>query len=662
MKLIIVESPTKAKTISSFLPSDYQVRACLGHVRDLPKSKLGIEIEKNFLPHYLVPKKSKKIVKELKNLSLKAKEVILATDQDREGEAIAWHLLNLLPLKNYQRIVFSEITKKAILEALASPRKIDFNLVNAWQARRILDRLVGYKLSPFLWQKVAHRLSAGRVQSAALRLIVEREKEIKKFKPKTYFTIEAQFEKENQKFSATLFEIKGKKLSLTEIDEKKAQEILKEIKPQFQILEITRKKITKKPPPPLITSTLQQEAYNLFRFSSKKTMLLAQRLYEGFEIEGKPKGLITYMRTDSLNLAPLAIEKVREFIEKNFGKAYLPKVANKFQKKPKLAQEAHEAIRPTQVELTPQKIKKYLPQDEFKLYSLIWERFVASQLKPAELERIEIKLLSAKFYKFKASGQRILFEGFLKVLKRKTKEIFLPPLKEGEILLAKKIEALKHQTQPPPRYNDASLVKTLEALGIGRPSTYATIISTLINRGYVRREKRGLIPSEIGILVADLLKIHFPEIVDYQFTAKMEKNLDLIASGKKSYLETLKQFWFPFKETLEKKYQEVKKVSFKTSKKCPLCGRPLIKRVSRYGWFLSCSGFPECKYKENFSVIEFFDKLIKPILYDVGDLWKQNKLLIGTEHVISNRINTVIKQTVTYRKKRTHRESNLRSA
>jgi len=604
MNLIIVESPTKARTISSFLPKDYKVIACFGHIRDLPKTKLGINLEKNFLPHYIIPKKSKKVIKEIKNLSQKAKKIILATDEDREGEAIAWHILEILPSKeknkNYERIVFHEITKSAIEEALKNPRKINLNLVNAWQARRILDRLVGYKLSPFLWKKVANRLSAGRVQSAALRLIVERQKEIESFVPKDYYTIEAIFEKEGIEFIANLIEINGKKLEKTEIDKKLAQKLLKEINKNFLVLKISKKTITKKPLPPLITATLQQEAYNLYRFSAKKTMLLAQRLYEGVEIEGKPKGLITYMRTDSLNLSQEAINQAREFIKTHFSEKYLPKIPNKFKTKSKLAQEAHEAIRPTNAQLTPEKIKKYLTEDDFKLYDLIRRRFIACQMKEAKRERVEIELISSKIDKFKANGQRILFDGFLKVLKRKISENLIPELRVGEELVAKKIQAQKHQTQPPPRFNDASLVKTLEALGIGRPSTYATIVSTLIESGYIRREKRGFQPTEVGKIVSDLLTTHFPKIVNYQFTAKMENDLDLIASGKKEYQKTLEEFWSPFYENLKKKYQEVKETkAILTDKKCPECGKPLVKRLSKYGWFLSCSDFPKCRYKEN---------------------------------------------------------------
>ena len=606
MNLVIVESPTKAKTISSFLPKDYKVIACLGHIRDLPKTKLGVDLEKNFLPHYIIPKRSRKIVKEIKNLSQKAKKVILATDEDREGEAIAWHILNTIfqkekeKKKECQRIVFHEITKKTIEESLKNPRKINLNLVNAWQARRILDRLVGYKLSPFLWKKVANRLSAGRVQSAALRLIVEKEKEIKKFIPKDYYTIEAIFEKEGIEFTATLFEIDKKKLERTEIDKNLVQKLLKEIDKNFLVLNASKKTITKKPLPPLITSTMQQDAYNFYRFSSKKTMLLAQRLYEGIEIEGKPKGLITYMRTDSFNLSQEAIKQAREFIKNNFSEKYLPEIPNKFKAKSKLAQEAHEAIRPTNVSLTPQSIKKYLSEDEFKLYDLIWRRFVGCQMREAKLERVEIELISNRIYKFKANGQRILFDGFLKVLKRKISENLLPEIKVGEELIAKNIKSEKHQTQPPARFNDASLVKTLETLGIGRPSTYATIVSTLIERGYIKREKRGFQPTEVGVIVSDLLTAHFPKIVNYQFTAKMENDLDLIASGKKEYQKTLEEFWNPFYENLKKKYQEVKETkAILTDKKCPECGKPLVKRLSKYGWFLSCSGFPKCRYKES---------------------------------------------------------------
>ncbi len=611
MNLVIVESPTKAKTISNFLGKDFEVLSSYGHIRDLPKTKLGVDIEKGFLPKYVIPAKAKKVIKTLKEKASKADKIILASDEDREGEAIAWHLSQALKLKpeTTQRIVFHQITKQAILEALKSPRQIDLSLVKAQQARRVLDRLVGYKLSPFLWRKIARGLSAGRVQSPALRLIVEREEEIKSFKPQEYWDIAAILEKEKKEFKAALIAIGKENLTKFSIKtEKQAKEIEKDLKnADLEVFDIKQKSTLKNPLPPFKTSSLQQEAFRKLRFSSKKTMLLAQKLYEGADLPSGRQGLITYMRTDSLNIAPEAIRSAQDYIEKEIGKEYLIEGGRVFKKKSKLAQEAHEAIRPADVWLTPKKVKQYLSSDEFKLYTLIWQRFVASQMKPAKIKKIEIYLKEKQSgkYQFKALGSQVAFDGYLKVYQQTISENILPDLKIGEILPIKKIEASQHFTQPPPRYNDASLVKTLESYGIGRPSTYAPIISTLQERGYIQRdENKNFQPTEIGILVNKVLNEHFFQIVDYDFTAKIEKELDKIAESKAEYTNVLNNFWLPFSKTLAEKEKTIKKediISEKTDLKCPLCGAPLVVKYSKYGKFLACSNFPNCKYKKDLS-------------------------------------------------------------
>ncbi len=611
MDLIIVESPTKAKTITNFLGKEFEVFSSYGHIRDLPKTKLGVDIENGFLPHFVVPAKAKKVLKQLKEKVTKADKVILASDEDREGEAIAWHLAEALKLeeKKSQRIVFHEITKEAILKALKEPRSLDLNLVKAQQARRVLDRLVGYKLSPFLWRKIARGLSAGRVQSPALRFIVEREEEIKKFKSQEYWDINVILEKNKKVFKANLISIDNKKLDKFSItDEAEAKKIEKNLKgDSLKITEIKEKETSKNPLPPFKTSSLQQEAFRRFRFSSKKTMLLAQKLYEGAELPTGRQGLITYMRTDSLNISHQAIGEAKKFIEKEFGKNYATKEGRIFKKKAKLVQEAHEAIRPTSIHLTPEKIKDYLSNDEFKLYSLIWQRFVASQMAQAKIKKVEVifKNEKDKKYSFKSLGSQIIFDGYLKVYKQEISENSLPSLELKETLPIKGIETNQHFTQPPPRYNDASLVKVLENYGIGRPSTYAPIISTLQERGYVRRDQnRNFEPTDIGILVNKILKEHFFQIVDYDFTAKIEKELDKIAENKAEYAKVLNSFWLPFSKTLAEKEKTLKKEDIakeETNLKCPLCGAPLVIKYSKYGKFLACSNFPECKYKKNLS-------------------------------------------------------------
>lgn len=600
MKLVIVESPTKAHTIQKFLGKDFKILSSFGHVRDLPKTKLGVDIENNFEPKYVVIPKARRVISLLKEEAQKSEKVILATDEDREGESIAFHLKEVLKLddkKPYERIVFHEITKPAIEEALKNPRKIDMNLVSAQQARRILDRIVGYKLSPLLWKKVARGLSAGRVQSVALRLIVEREKERENFVPQEYWEIKALFQKENKDFEAKLTEIDEKKIEKLEIGTKKeAERIVKDINGhEFEVLEIEEKKANRNPLPPFVTSTLQQEAWKRFYFSAKKTMKIAQDLYE--------RGFITYHRTDSLNLSSSALNTAKKFIIDNFGEDYYQ--FRKFKTRAKTAQEAHEAIRPTFTENTPEKlkIKEKLDDAHFKLYDLIWRRFLATQMKPAIFAQKSI-LLGVKKYKFLATGQTLIFEGFLKVYPLSFNETGLPLLKKGEKIKPKEVVFSQRFTQPPPRYNEATLIKELEKNGIGRPSTYATIISTIQQRNYVKKDaQRRFYPTDLGKVVSNLLTKHFPKIVDLKFTAKMEEDLDLIAKGEKDRVGVLKEFYIPFKENLEKKEKEISKKEIteeKTDKKCPLCGAPLIIKIGRYGKFYSCSRFPECKYRASY--------------------------------------------------------------
>jgi DNA topoisomerase-1 len=600
MQLVIVESPTKAKTISRFLGKDFKIVASFGHVRDLPESKFGVDIKNNFKPTYVVIPKAKERIKEIEKETKKAKLVILSTDPDREGEAIAYHLVHLLKLgkqKPYWRITFHEITEQAIKEALNHPRKIDMNLVNAQQARRILDRIVGYKLSPLLWKKVAKGLSAGRVQSVALRLIVEREREIQNFKPKEYWTIEAILKKSQEpnsksqnEFKALLIKKEEKKLDQFAIkNEKEAKKIVEELKDaKFEVLKVERKEAKRNPPEPFITSTMQQTAWQKFSWTAEKTMQVAQQLYE--------MGYITYMRTDSLNLSELALKMVKDFILKNFGENYYEKRI--YKTKSKVAQEAHEAIRPTDVEKTPEILSEKLNEQQLKLYDLIWRRFLACQMAQAIFDRTEVEIL-AKNYGFLAKGQILKFDGFLKVYPMKFEEEELPELKKGETLEVLKILPLQHFTQPPPRYTEATLIKELEKHGIGRPSTYAPILATIQERNYVKKdEKKRFYPTAVGILVNYLLVKHFPEIVDINFTAKMEDDLDKIANGEKDWIETLKEFYEPFNENLNKKYKEIRGAGIleKTEKKCPKCESQLLIRVSKYGRFLACSNYPKCKY------------------------------------------------------------------
>ncbi|OGF20556.1 DNA topoisomerase I [Candidatus Falkowbacteria bacterium RIFOXYB2_FULL_38_15] len=607
MNLVIVESPTKAKTISRFLGKDFVVRSSFGHLRDLPQREMGIDIENNFKPHYVVPRKNQKIVTELKKFAGKAKYIYFASDEDREGEAISWHLAEILKPKKDQskRIAFHEITEEAILRAIENPREIDQNMVDAQQARRVLDRLVGYEISPFLWKKITKGLSAGRVQSVAVRLIVEREGEIKKFVPEEYWDISGEFKKEKgeENITAKLNKINGETLDKFYIKSKDgADKILKDLDGSLYSVKNIEKKETKRSPhPPFTTSTLQQEANRRLGFSAKQTMMLAQQLYEGVDLGSAGSvGLITYMRTDSLNLAEKFLEEAKSFISKSFGKEYSSAAPKKYTTKSKLAQEAHEAIRPTNVSNDPEKIKSYLNDNQYKLYNLIWRRAVASQMPEAVLTSTAIDIAAEKNnledeYTFRANGLVVKFDGFLKVYGT-NQETILPAFSLEEVLQLIGLTPAQHFTEPPSRYSDASLVKALEEYGIGRPSTYAPTISTIIERGYVEKiENRRLKPTDIAFVVNKVLEEHFPQIVDYQFTAKMENNLDEIAEGKKEWVPVISDFYGPFKENLEKKYKEIKKVEEETDEKCEKCGAPMVIKMGRFGKFMACSGFPECK-------------------------------------------------------------------
>ncbi|MEK9170952.1 MAG: type I DNA topoisomerase [Patescibacteria group bacterium] len=618
MKLIIVESPTKAKTISKFLSKDFVVESSYGHVRDLPEKSLGVDIEHDFEPKYVILPKAKKRVAELKSEAKKATGVILATDEDREGEAIAWHLvqaLGLNELKNkksppagnrpkgekikiFERIVFHEITENAIKEALKNPRDINMKLVDAQQARRILDRLVGYKLSPFLWKKVAKGLSAGRVQSVAVRLVAEREKEILSFKPEEYWTITARLKsRDKNEFDAQLAKIEEKKLEKFSIkNEEAADEIVSDLNgAAWQVLKIEKKETRRQPLPPFTTSTLQQTAWAWFGFGAKQTMLLAQQLYE--------TGLITYMRTDSFNLSKESIAAAFEKIKKDFGGDYLTAAPRIYKTKSKTAQEAHEAIRPTAPDKDPEMLRAKLMPQQYKLYDLIWRRFIASQMSNAIFEATGVDILAKKTsnnYIFRAKGNVIRFDGFLKVYHQKLTEVSLPALTEKEDLGLKELTPAQHFTEPPPHYNEASLIKALEEHGIGRPSTYAPIMATIQTRRYViKDDQKRLRPTDIGILVSDILVKHFPEVVDIKFTARMEEDLDKIAGGEKEWRPVIKEFWEPFKKNLDKKSLELSKEKIaveKTELKCPKCGKDLVIRMSRYGKFYACSGFPNCRH------------------------------------------------------------------
>ena len=638
MKLVIVESPTKAKTLSLILPKkDYIIEASMGHIRDLPKSGLGVDVENNFEPEYVIPPKAKKTISLLKNKSKDVKEIILATDPDREGEAIAWHLKYLLQQngkkmrkgnsvsgresgnenkksdKKFGRVSFHELTESAVEEAFKNLGDINMNLVNAQQARRILDRLVGYKLSPLLWKKVMYGLSAGRVQSVAVRLIVERERERLDFKAEEYWTMKGLFSSvsdysdKKEEFEAQLIEKSAKKIKIP--DKKSAEEIEKDLKDDSFVVSSVKKMERKNAPyPPLNTSTLQQAMSNLFGFTAKRTMAAAQSLFE--------QGYITYHRTDSLNLSPSFVAAARDFIQKEFGTDYLPKSPIFYKTKSKNAQEAHEAIRPTNVLFVPGKGGKKLKSDEMKVYSVIWKRSVECQMNPAIYDQTMITVSSEKGYVFKAVGSRIKFDGWfavgklLKISQNESDEegnilSSVPNVSEKEKVNLKAITSEQHFTQPPARYSDATLIKKMEELGVGRPSTYAPTISTIQVRGYVEKEGRYFVPRDVAYVVNDLLVEHFPNIVDYGFTAEMEQNLDEIALGEKEWVSVIRNFYEPFEKELIEKEEVLNKKDVTnlgySDEKCPECGKPLVFKLGRYGKFLSCSGYPECKYAKPIS-------------------------------------------------------------
>jgi DNA topoisomerase-1 len=621
--LVIVESPAKAKTISKILGQDYQVKASVGHVRDLPKNKLGVNVRKNFEPQYEILREKEPIVKELKEAAKQADKVYLAPDPDREGEAIAWHLSEILDLpdKKLQRVEFNEITKEAVLAAMKKPRSIDRNLVDAQQARRLLDRLVGYKISPLLWRKVNGR-SAGRVQSVAVRIICEREEEIDQFTPQEYWSIKAELNKARSKnsFLMNLVKYDGKRIiaasdkggSGTTVigSEKQAKSIVKHVEKQdFKVTSLTQKSSQRQPQAPFITSTLQRESANSLGYAVKKTMQVAQQLYEGIELGDQgPTGLITYMRTDSTRVSQTAQDEAKQYIVDTFKKSYYPDKPRVYEKKGKSVQDAHEAIRPSSVWRKPESIRQYLTPDQYKLYKLIWERFLASQMASAELNTTTAEVTAGDAV-FRASSTETTFPGYTIVYNRETTAepsdddpaadalTTLPDLSKGEELKLKGVEPKQSFTQPPPRYTEASLVKTLEELGIGRPSTYATTVSTIIDRKYVERQQKMLCPTKLGKAVNALLVEHFGKIVDVSFTANMEAQLDKIEDDKVDWHGMLKDFYKPFGETLKKAEENMNKVVILSEHTCPTCGQQMAIRSSRFGQFLGCIGYPDCKTK-----------------------------------------------------------------
>ena len=605
--LLIVESPAKARTIHKILGKEFMVKASVGHIKDLPENRLGVDIKRNFTPQYVIIKGKEKVIRELKALSRKAERIYLAPDPDREGEAIAWHIAEEVgDGKEIHRLLIHEVTPRGIREALKNPRELQESLYRAQQARRILDRLVGYKLSPLLWQKVKRGLSAGRVQSVALRLICEREKEIRDFVPQEYWSITAELRhpSSTSPFEARLTRIQGKKAEIP--DGGRAQAIISSLRGERFIVErVQRKERRRNPPPPFITSTLQQEASRRLRFSVKKTMAIAQQLYEGVELgELGRVGLITYMRTDSVRIAPEAIEGVRKAIVRLFGEDYLPKGPNRFRSR-KGAQEAHEAIRPASFDLPPEKVKPHLSRDQFLLYKLIWDRFLACQMKEALIDQTTVEIKAGECL-FTATGHLLKFPGFLIVYEEKgedEEEGILPPMKEGDELELIELVPKQHFTQPPPRYTESSLVKELEEKGIGRPSTYATIITTLLERGYVELKDRKFHPTSLGLLVSELLVESFPAIMDVGFTARMEEKLDDIEAERVSWTEVLEEFYRSFSQDLQKaerEMREVRKERIPTDIRCELCGSPMEIRWGKYGEFLSCSAFPQCKNAKMF--------------------------------------------------------------
>jgi len=613
--LVIVESPAKAKTIGKYLGSKFIVKASMGHIRDLPKSQIGVEVENDFQPKYITIRGKGNVLKELRDASKKVKHVYLAADPDREGEAIAWHLAHYLELdeKEACRVVFNEITKQAVKDAFKSPRPIDMDLVNAQQARRVLDRLVGYKISPLLWKKVKKGLSAGRVQSVAVKLIYDRENEINAFVPEEYWSITAHLAQGKSKFEAKFHSVQGEKKELK--SEAEVKEVLAMLAGNaFEVGEVKEKERQRNPSPPFITSSLQQEAARKLNFRASKTMQIAQQLYEGVDLgkEGTV-GLITYMRTDSTRISPVAQEEAKEYIASKYGESYLPETPRVYTKKNASAQDAHEAIRPTSVLRDPESVKAFTSKDQFRLYKLVWERFVASQMASAILDTMTVDLASGPVV-FRANGSKLKFPGFMKVYVEGNddgttdEDRLLPPLATGDRVQSNEIEPKQHFTQPPPRFTEARLVRALEELGIGRPSTYAPTLETIQKRNYVAMEEKKFIPTELGELVIQLMEEFFPEILDVEFTANMEDDLDHVEEGTQDWVNVIGEFYKSFRERLAVAEEEMKEIEIKdepSDEICDKCGSPMVYKMGRFGKFLACSGFPNCRNT-------------KPIVKDTG--------------------------------------------
>ncbi|CAM4343497.1 type I DNA topoisomerase [Paenibacillus phoenicis] len=614
--LVIVESPAKAKTIGKYLGSKYIVKASMGHVRDLPKSQIGVEVENDFSPKYITIRGKGSVLKELKDASKKVKKIYLAADPDREGEAIAWHLAHALDVdeKDTCRVVFNEITKQAVRDAFKNPRPINMDLVNAQQARRILDRLVGYKVSPLLWKKIKKGLSFGRVQSVAVKIILDRENEISEFVPEEYWSITAKLKTGGSSFEAKFHQYQGEKIELK--NEQQVQVILKSIEnAKFSVVDVKEKERLRHPAAPFTTSSLQQEAARKLNFRAAKTMSIAQQLYEGVDLgkEGTV-GLITYMRTDSTRIATSAQEEAKQYILEKFGEAYAPETPRQYSKKAASAQDAHEAIRPTSSMRDPESVKEFTTRDQYRLYKLIWDRFMASQMTSAVLDTMSVDIAAGEAT-FRAVGSKIRFPGFMKVYvegnddgNANEDDKFLPPLEKGEELAKESIEPKQHFTQPPPRYTEARLVKTLEELGIGRPSTYAPTLETIQKRGYVAIEDKKFVPTELGELLIEQTEQFFPEILDVEFTAHMEEDLDHVEEGSEDWVRVLSEFYKSFEKRLRVAEEEMKEVEIEdevSDEICEKCGRPMVYKLGRFGKFLACSGFPECRNT-------------KPIVKDIG--------------------------------------------
>jgi DNA topoisomerase-1 len=602
--LVIVESPAKAKTIERYLGNKYKVKASMGHVRDLPRSQMGVDVENNYDPKYITIRGKGPVLKELKTAAKKAKKVYLAADPDREGEAIAWHLAHSLSVDIHSdcRVVFNEITKDAIKESFKHPRPINMDLVDAQQARRILDRLVGYNVSPLLWKKIKKGLSFGRVQTVSVRLIIDREKEIKAFVPEEYWTIEAEFLKGKSRFSANFYGLDNEKKELR--TEEEVKNVLKQLNGnKFKVMSVTKKERKRNPAPPFTTSSLQQEAARKLNFRAKKTMMLAQQLYEGIELgkEGTV-GLITYMRTDSTRISEVAQNEAANYIKEEYGENYLREEQRK-DKKQVNAQDAHEAIRPSSTYRDPNSMKDFLSRDQFRLYKLIWDRFLASQMAPAVMDTMSVDLQNGNVL-FRATGSKIKFPGFMKLYVEGTddqveeKENMLPDLKEGDEVIQKDLDPKQHFTQPPPRYTEARLVKTLEELGIGRPSTYAPTLDTIQKRGYVTLDNKRFVPTELGEIMLELALEFFPEVLDVEFTAKMEQELDDVEEGKVRWEKIIDEFYKEFEKRLKIAEKEMQSVEIKdepAGEDCEQCGSPMVFKMGRYGKFMACSNFPDCR-------------------------------------------------------------------